>query len=73
MGYGYVASKYLESEANRGSSWPATVKLNDPDSHLNVRLKASTDADIIGKLKHGQVVTEYLDRTISSKWSRIGY
>lgn len=69
----YVASKYLKSESNRGSSWPAEVVLKDENSHLNVRAKPSTDSKILGKLDHGDIVTVYLNRKIPRGWSEISY
>ncbi|MDF2547730.1 MAG: Bacterial domain [Anaerosolibacter sp.] len=73
MGIGYVKSQYLKSDVNRGSSWPAVVNLQDPNSYLNVRSIPSTSGSIIGTLYHGDTVTVYLDRTIPSDWSKIGF
>ncbi len=73
MSIGYVAKRYLESEVCRCDSWPAQVKLNDPDSYLNVRTGPSTDDSIIGKLYHGDWVTQYLDRSIPTSWAKISF
>jgi SH3-like domain-containing protein len=47
-----------------------TVKLNNKNSHLNVRKKASTSAAIVGKLKHGATV-EIISKT--GNWYQIVY
>ncbi|HBC94703.1 MAG TPA: hypothetical protein DCZ10_17845 [Pelotomaculum sp.] len=72
---GYAASRYLvrTGPIDRSSEWPVTVTLGDPDSHLNVRSGPGTNYDVIGKLSDGQVVTEYLDRSIPSDWSKISF
>ncbi|WP_347487754.1 SH3 domain-containing protein [Desulfoscipio sp. XC116] len=72
---GYAASRYLlyEGPANRGSEWPVTVTLEDPESYLNVRSGPGTNYDIIGKLSDGQIITEYLDRSLPIGWSLIRF
>lgn len=72
---GYAASRYLlyEGPVDRGSQWYVTVTLEDPNSHLNVRSGPGTSYDIIGSLSHGQVVTQYLDRSIPTDWANISF
>ncbi len=72
---GYAARRYLlyEGPADRGSEWNVTVTLGDPNSHLNVRSGPGTNYDIIGSLDNGQVVTEYLDRSIPVDWANIRF
>ncbi|WP_187296262.1 SH3 domain-containing protein [Tepidibacter mesophilus] len=71
---GYVATKYLDIEAMPGAnSYPGTVDLNDPNSHLNVREEPSTSASIIGKLNDGDKVTVYFDRKVPKGWSKISF